>query len=428
MGNPNMYGFLLHRLVPLAFAASLICAAQQCLAVSVASFPTSGNPFAVLVTRDSQYVFVSVTNVGGPNYSTPDSEAGKRHGVVSGIQIFRNADGQLQPIRFIRLGSKGANGMAFLPGEKTIVLAAGDEGLVFVDVASAIKGEVKPYVLSQGVDAGSWDVAVMPDGKYIFSANEYGQFRLQRGNIGVVAIKWDPEGRLIDAHTIRRIPAGNKVPSLALSPDASRLYVVREIRPHAAVPIFAGMNNPLLMKHNCVQIKGTPPGPNGLLTVIDVNRAITQPSGESAIIAEIAAGCSPVRVIETRDGSAVYVTARGDDRVLSFDTKLLESDTEHGFLRALDTGGTAPVGLGFVDDEKRLIVTNSNRFGGDAGGISILSIGKATTPAAIQKIPSGDFPRNIFVAPDGNKVFVTNYTSRTLEILTFHPSPDNLSH
>jgi DNA-binding beta-propeller fold protein YncE len=379
-------------------------------------FAIDGNPSTALPTSDGRFVFVSVTNVGGPNYSTPDVEAGKRRGVVSGVDVLRSVNGALQFDHFIRIGGKGANGMVFLPGEKTIAIAAGDEGVVFLDVQAAIDGTAKPYIASQGPGAGTWDIVVTLDGKYLFAANEYGQFQLQRGNIGVVALKTGTDGRLFSARLIRQIPAGNKVPRLTLSPDGRRLFAVREIHPHAAVAQFSGRQNPLLTKHDCVQIKGIPPHANGLLTVIDVQRAIRMPSGEGSIVAETACGCSPVTVIETKDSSTLYVTARGDNKILRFNPSLLESDPEHAFLGALDSGGDAPVGLHLLPDERTLIVTNSNRFAEHGGAISIIDL---ANPGSMQHVPAGDFPRNITMTQDGKTVFVTNYTSRTLEILKF---------
>jgi DNA-binding beta-propeller fold protein YncE len=402
----------------LAFSCDPISASQD-IAVPHIEFSLNGNPSTALPTADGRYVFVSVTNVGGPNYSTPDVEAGKRRGVVSGVDVLRNDDGTLQFVRFIRIGSKGANGMIFLPGEKTIAIAAGDEGVVFLDVQAAIDGTAKPYISSQGRDAGTWDVVATSDGKYLFAANEYGQFQLQRGNIGVVALRTGTEGRLSGARLIKQIPAGNKAPRLTISPDGRRLYVVREIHPHAAVSQFAGRQNPLLTKHDCVQIKGFPPHANGLLTVIDVERAIRLPSGEGSILAESACGCSPVTVIETADRSTLYVTARGDDKVLRFSPALLESDPDNAFLGAIDSGGDAPVGLRLLPDEKTLIVTNSNRFAEHSGSISIIRLADSGDPASIQRVLAGDFPRNITMTQGGETVFVTNYTSRTLEVLTF---------
>ncbi|HZL49904.1 MAG TPA: beta-propeller fold lactonase family protein [Terracidiphilus sp.] len=382
-----------------------------------AEVAVDGNPSTILPTSDGRFVFVSMTNVGGPNYSTPDVEAGKRRGVVSGVDIFRTVDSKLEFVRFIRIGSKGANGMIFLPGEKTIVVAAGDEGVVFLDVQAAIEGKAKPKIVSQGNGAGTWDVVAKSDGKYVFASNEYGQFQLQRGNIGVLAVETTSDGHFLNAHTIRNIPAGNKAPRLTLSPNGSRLYVVREIHPHAAVLHFFGKRNPLLSKHDCIQIWGIPPQANGLLSVIDVQKAIRMPSGEGSILIEMASGCSPVTVIEANDSSTLYVAARGDNKVLRFSPSLLESDPENAFLGAVDTGGDAPVGLGLLPNGKRLIVTNSNRFGKHGGEISIIDITHSSDRAAIQRVPAGDFPRNITIAPDGKTIFVANYSSRTIEVV-----------
>lgn len=409
----------------LLFLTLILCSLStsdgQNLPMHIDDYPTLGNAFKALVTSDSRYVFVTVTNVGGPNYSTPDSEAGKRHGVVSGLQVFRNQVGRLRSIAFIRLGSKGANGATFLPGEKTIAVAAGDAGVAFVNVQDAIRGTAKPYFLSQGDGAGAFDVVATPDGKYVFSANEYGVLHGQLGNIGVIAVQTDSDGNVTSARTLRQIPAGNKVPSLSISPDGSRLYLVREILPPGKLPNLAGAQNPILTKRDCVQVLGTPPGPNGLITVIDVKRAISPNTTQPMVVAETAAGCSPVRAVETSDASALYVSARGDNRILVFSPRLLESDPDHALLREFDSGGIAPVGIGLFSHETMLLVDNSNRFRDNAGSIAVLDIsGTAKTPLR-ETIPSGQFPRDVTISEDGRFLYVANYTSRSLEVISVSP-------
>jgi hypothetical protein len=59
----------------LFFCFAAIAAAQTANLPPV-NYPTLGNPYMALPMRDTPYIFVSVTNVGGPNYSTPDYEAG----------------------------------------------------------------------------------------------------------------------------------------------------------------------------------------------------------------------------------------------------------------------------------------------------------------------------------------------------------------
>ncbi|MFP5268457.1 MAG: beta-propeller fold lactonase family protein [Acidobacteriota bacterium] len=416
-------GFKLRFLPAVVLLSGFLCCADaQTPSAGIASYPTLGNPTAALATPDAQYIFVSVTNVGGPNYSTPDSEAGKRHGVVSGLQVFRNAGGRLQSVGLIRLGSKGANGVTLLPGGKTLVVGVGDAGVAFVNVQDAIHGAAKPYFVAQGRSAGAYDVVSTPDGKYLFSANEYGHFQGQRGNVGILAVQSDAAGRVTHAQTIGHIPAGNKVPSLTISPDGARLYIAREILPTKGVSHFSGMSNPMLTKNDCVQRIGTPPRPNGLITVVDVKRAIASGSGQSAILSEVAAGCSPVRVIETRDASTLFVSARGDNRILTFSPHLLDSDPEHAFLRGFSSGGVAPVGIRLFAGERRLLVANSNRFVDSNGGVAILDVSRPEQPGIVETIPAGEFPRNVNLSPDGRFLYLTDYTSRTLEVIAVPPS------
>jgi DNA-binding beta-propeller fold protein YncE len=403
------------------FLCSLHASDEQNLLLRSGDYQTLGNAFEALVMSDSRYVFVTVTNVGGPNYTTPDSEAGKRPGVVSGLQVFRNEAGKLRSIAFIGLGGKGANGATFLPDEKTIAVAAGDAGVAFVNVHDAIRGTAKPYFLSQGDGAGVFDVVATPDGKYVFSANEYGVIHGQVGNVGVIGVQTDSGGRVISARTLRQIPAGDKVPSLTISPDGSRLYVVREILPHGKIPNPAGAQNSILAKDDCVQVIGTPPGPNGLITVIDVKRAISSDTTQPIVVAETAAGCSPVRAVETSDASALYVSARGDNRILAFSPRLLETDPDRALLKEFDSGGVAPVGIRLFSHEKMLLVDNSNRFRGSAGTIAVLDVSGRGKQPLRETIPSGQFPRDVSLSKDGRFLFVANYTSRSLQVFAVSP-------
>ena len=404
----------------LAFCSVQVSFGEK-LPVRAGDYPTLGNAFEALATSDSRYVFVTVTNVGGPNYSTPDSEAGKRPGVVSGLQVFRNEAGKLKSIALIRLRGKGANGATFLPGEKVIAVAAGDAGVAFVSVRDAIRGTAKPYFLSQGADAGVFDVVATPDGKYVFSANEYGVLHGQLGNVGVIAVQTGSSGEVISARTLRQIPAGDKVPSLAISPDGSRVYAVREILPQGRTAAPAGSQNPILAKHDCVQVIGTPPQPNGLITVIDVKLATSSNTNQSPVVAETAAGCSPVRAVEASDASRLYVSARGDNRILCFSTRLLESDPEHALLREFESGGVAPVGIQLFANDTMVLVDNSNRFRDSAGGIAVLNVsGKEGKPLR-ETIPSGQFPRDVSLSKDGRFLYVANYTSRSVEVLSVQP-------
>lgn len=413
---------LYRSIVTLAAAVFVFASAfAQEPAVKTADYPTVGNSTSAIETPDGRYVFVSVTNVGSPNVSGPDSAAGTRK-VASGIQVFRDRNGTLSPAGFVPLGSTGANGLTFLRGAKTLVVGVGDAGVAFLDVQDLIHGTAKPVFAGQGEGAGTENVVATPDGLYVFSSNEYGVVAEQRGNVGVIAVEADANGRVSHPETVVQIPLGDVVPSLTLSRDGSRLYVATELVPGKNAPQIAGAANPSLTRNDCEYAKGTPARPNGFITVIDVRRAETSKlAGQDAILSRIAAGCSPVRIAETANASSIFVSARGDDAILQFNPALLESDPDHALQRSIPSGGTVPVGVLLFDQDQLLAVANSNRFADSPGSLAFLKVSQSADPNWLLTLPAGTFPRNLRLAPDGRSIYLTNYTSRSLERVAIAP-------
>jgi len=400
---------------------SLAVLQAQSLTISTSDYPTLGNPTSAVATRDGLYVFVSVTNVGVPNFKNSDQAAGARKDVVTGIQIFRRDSlhrSRLIPSGFTPIGSTGANGLVLLNGEKTLVVGAGDAGVAFLNVQEMLRGRAKPYFAAQGDGAGTFDVVASPDGKFVFSANEYGIVQRQRGSVGIIAVLADAAGRVTHPQSIGQIPAGDVVPSLTLSPDGSRLYVATELVPANDPPPIAGAGNPTLTKNDCVQKQGTAPRSNGFITVIDAQKATESTS--TAILSRVAAGCSPVRLVETADSSVLFVSARGNDTILAFTPRLLESDPEHALLRAIPSGGSAPVGIRLFAQDRLLAVANSNRFADSNGNLAVLNVSDVSSSsgrALVNTWPAGGFPRNIGISHDGKILYLTNYASRSLQVI-----------
>jgi len=395
-------------------------AVAQIPAISSSLYPTRGNPTSAVATRDGRFVFVSVTNVGQPNFNGPDSAAGGRKDAVSGIEIFRRTrtrghKSDLKSVAFVRTGSTGANGLVLLPGQRTLVVGIGDEGVAFHGVHDLIHGKGAPRIAHQTEGAGTFDVVATPDSKFVFSSNEYGIVDGQRGSVGVIATGIDRRGRVTNPQTLGQIAVGDVVPSLSISSAGTRLYVASElIRPQDA-PLIAGADNPRLSKAACVQSRGNPQRPNGYISVIDVDRAIALKG--NAILARVASGCSPVRLVETADSSILFVSSRGDDTILSFDTRLLERDPEHAFLRSIPSGGTAPVGMRLLSNDRLLAVANSNRFADSNGNLAILDLPSDPKAAQPRILSARRFPRNLSLSADGSTLYLTNYTSRSLEVI-----------
>jgi len=399
----------------LATSHALTAHAQR-ITVKSSDYATLGNPTSAIETPDGRYVFISVTNVGAPNFTGPDAAAGSRKDVVSGIQVFRVSHHKLAPSGFIRTGSAGANGLVLLRGGQTLVVGVGDEGVAFLNVQDMLNGHATPTIVSQGEKAGTFDVAATPDGRYIFAANEYGVIDGQRGNVGVIATGVDEHGLVANPKPIRQIPVGDVVPSLTLSHDGRRVNVATELVPSTHAPAIAGANDPLLAKTDCIQKKGTSARRNGFISVIDTELATETSPTREPIVARVAAGCSPVRLAESADGSSLFVTARGDNAVLQYNAAILPTDPEHSFQRAIPSGGDAPVGLRLFDHDRLIAVANSNRFSDAPGNLAILTA--TNTPALLERLPAGLFPRNISNSTSDGELLLTNYTSRTLSLIS----------
>jgi DNA-binding beta-propeller fold protein YncE len=96
------------------------------------------------------------------------------------------------------------------------------------------------------------------------------------------------------------------------------------------------------------------------------------------------------------------------------------SDPEHALLRALPSGGSAPVGMRLFDQDHKLAVANSNRFADADGTVAILDVANhpgAPSPSPLKILTAGGFPRNIGISRDGRTLYLTNYRSRSLQVL-----------
>jgi DNA-binding beta-propeller fold protein YncE len=421
---------LCHLLQPIALACCMVGLPIACLGADEledsnatlvpivvtgsTTYATAGFPFSALVSR-SGAVLVSVT---------ADGKAGS----ATGVQVFEPgpAGGWVPSCLNALPSSLGrpvdAEVLSLFPGARDAAMGIGYPGAIFYHVRNLLACDASGYIVAQGStrlnDAGSFAVAVTPDRKFAFVANEYGiaPGAMTLGNIGVVAIERDSNGDFtIGTELIGRIPTGgNAVAGVAISPDGTRLYVTSEVA--ARNTVASGGGNPVLARTGCVQQVGGIPSINGLLTVIDVAAAEANPNS-GAILATVAAGCSPVRMAETRDRTTLWVAARGDNRVLAFSVAALESNPDEALLGYADSGGTAPVGIRLFHHDRFLAVANSNRFDTGTANATILDVTCPASASVVQTIPTGLFPREINVGPDDATLYLTNYISKTFQVI-----------
>jgi DNA-binding beta-propeller fold protein YncE len=175
----------------------------------------------------------------------------------------------------------------------------------------------------------------------------------------------------------------------ALSPDGKRLYATSETV-------------------NRIATRGT-------LSVLDVATLETNPS--AALIARVGAGCGPVRVAVSHDGKHVWVTARESNMLLAFDAAKLESNSSGALVASVQVG-TSPVGLVFVNSGRHIITADSNRFGykNTTTGLTVVDVEAALKgKQGFPRIPTGLFPREFALSPDGKTLLVSDFDSRIVQ-------------
>ena len=338
-------------------------------------------PFGVAATPDGRWAFVATG---------------------TSIEVLRTARAPraLAPVPVANIPVAGVGPLTGALGETITrdgryLLAASDNGAVVISVARAEQraaGAVLGTLVAPGgatAGTGAIEVAVSPDGRFAFVSLEDAQ-RAAVFNLGHALAHGFGA-----ADYVGSIPLGLAPVGLAVSPDGRWLYATSEaaLASHPA----AGTGSP------------------GTLTVIDLRRAETDPA--ASVVATVDAGCQPVRVITSADGTQVWVTARASDDLLCFSAARLVSDPRRA-LAAIVRVGEAPVGLAAVRDGALVVVADSDRFAasGASADLDVVNVAAALAgrQAVVGRIPSGLFPRDMTVSPDGT-LLVSNYSSGQLE-------------
>jgi hypothetical protein len=463
-------------------------------------YPTFGTPNDALVTPDNAYVLVSVSGVD------PCSNEG-----CAGVQVFTQSDftnpcGSQQILSFPLpiAGStpvQKVDGMKFFPGQSHLNVGAAVEaqGAEFFRLASlnepcAVDGIINvqqppviPNCNPQNLcPPGTFNVAVTPDGQHAFVANEYGtlpsptpsDIDIGSGTVGIIQTHRDDLGRFtcrtrpIPGTKYIYVPGGGAIPGITMSHDGRYLYVTSEvasadINPHTMMPYrdptnVANSPNGIVLCPGCPNLlngcdnkSAGPNGGNGLLTVIDVNKA-RRGMGQASIVRIIASGCSPVRAVETANGQYVFVATRGKNtllplppepgatgyQILVFDrATLLSASPNDALVGYGDTHGTGPVGIAlFGTNDSLLAVANGNRYYREPGNrrrispdcrnrnlppctanLAIMDVSNPAAPTVQQTVPAysiSSFPRDVTVGPDGSTLYVPNADAKVLEVIT----------
>ena len=389
---------------------------------AIVNLDMPGGPFEPVVTPDGCWIFVTI--------------AGGNGGGGGRVVVVRRDAGSLRVERIAELKGNPTGAVLTHDG-RTLVVADGGY-IAFLDAQKLISGNGNPVLgyMGNGGGAGFINVNVTHDDRLLFAAAERAEA------IEVINLDTARATQFADRAVIGRIPTGNAPIALSFSPDEKYLYTTsegprvewswpRECKPDEQPSRTPppppsrdnnGRRNGGLPRRGAI-LTPPPSAPfhaRGAVMVVDMAAAATNP--ESSVRSIVAAGCEPVRLVLSPDGATAYVSARSDDQLLAFDTQRLLTDTAHALIGHVDVG-VAPVGVAVVDSGARVFVTNSNRFEGgedDRQPVAIVDAAKLRaggSKAKIGTIPAGGFPRELRVSPDGRTLFVTNFASRTLEMV-----------
>jgi DNA-binding beta-propeller fold protein YncE len=354
-----------------------------------------GSPFEPIPTNDGCWIFVSLVST--------KSEPGR-------VAVLKRDEGVISLARTVPVKG-GPTGMVITHDGKILIAATGD-GVAFLDSQRLISGSGSPVLgyWTEGTEAGRVYVNVTSNDEYLFVSDEA---------IRTVTVINLAAARAsgFNKFTVGTIPVGIGPIALTFSRDERYLYTTSQVMPKES-------DWPVECRPEFNQ-DAPPDHPQGAVVVVDVSLAKTQPL--RSVVATVKAGCNPVRLVTSPNGDVAYVTARGDHSLLAFDTKKLLSDPTHALIGKVRVG-TAPVGVGVIEDGGKVVVTNSNRFLGGADDRQTLVVVDPSkladgTAAILGTIPAGGFPREIRLTADRLTLLLTNFASRTLELINLQQLP-----
>ena len=281
----------------------------QPLASRAGTIPSA--PFGVAVAADGSWGFASLGNRLG---------------------VFRLAAGHAPVLlHAIALPVAPVAGIALSPDGRLLLIASEGTGAVVVSVPAAEAGASGAVLGTLSVPGGQLggaiEVAVSPDGRYAFVSLEDDD-EIAVFNLTAALSDGFGPGAYVGAIPTQIAPVG-----LAFAPDSRWLYSTSEGR-------------------NIRSEVGT-------LEVINVARAESDPAG--SVVARVPAGCNPVRVTTSANGSVVWVTARASDALLAFSATALRANPRSALIADVAVG-EAPVGLALARNGSLIVIADSNRF------------------------------------------------------------------
>jgi DNA-binding beta-propeller fold protein YncE len=361
-----------------------------------------GSPFAVVPARHAHALFVSLSgDVNGIAVLDNEPRSDKQRGDERRPATLRG----VLPTGGAPLGMALSHDGAYLiDAVQAVSGQAGTPGLQILDARKVARLDPHALLRTVPLPAGSAPIEVAWDAhdRFIFVSKEDAQA------VSVIDAR-KALGTHADAAIVGDIPVGRGPVGMAVSANGKYLYVVSEIANAGTMGYDA----------NACETNNGAHVAQGSLTVVDAEKALTDPA--HAVLAQVPAGCSPVRVALSDENATVWVTARGDNALLAFRAHDLVDKPAKALLSRTPVG-SAPVGFAFFDHARFIAVADSNRFAtGQSGNVSIVDTRQAlldTGEAAdVGTFAAGSFPRQWAVSEDGRQLFLTEFGANTLAVL-----------
>jgi hypothetical protein len=366
-----------------AQAAPKLPAAATAMTTLVPGDAAAPGPFGVAVVAAGNWGFATSLPVASTAASPAASQADD-----SGLGVLRMEPGHA-PVLVHTIAVPGAAGAALTKNGR-LLLVAGGSGAAVVSVQAAEQGG-RHAVLGTLVAPGSAtadeaiEVAITPDGRYAFVSLETADWIAVFNLARALDHGFRAAGVYVGSIPTQVAPVG-----LAVSPDGHWLYATSEV------------------DNITTQV--------GSLSVISVARAESDPA--KSLVARVPAGCNPVRVITSADGSVVWVAVRGSDALLAFSAARLRTEPSQALLADIKVG-KAPVGLALARAGTLIVVADSNRFAPLLPGsnLAIVNVADALEgrPALLGYLLAGQFPRDVAASANGGLLLVANYDSGQVE-------------
>ena len=310
------------------------------------------------------------------------------------LAVLSNGSG-LAPTLLHTLQVPGANlGEAFTKDGKYVLLAHGD-GAQVLSVLDAEAGNVAVVgTLHSPHGRGAVQVTVSPDGNFAFVTLQ------KSGGMAVFNLQQALASSFAQPSFVGIVPTGEEPVGIGISggPAHKWLYVTSMRKLGAADPS------------------------EGFVSVVNLRKAEVNPA--KAVVSKVTAGCSPVRVMTSKDGTVVWVTARESDALLGFSAVKMRKDAKHSLIARVDVG-EGPIGQTFVKHDTRIVVADSNlkSLPNVMPNVAVVSVAQALAhkPALLGVVKSGVLPRQFYTI--GKRLLVTNFGSGQLQAVKIADLP-----